>query len=692
MADDVGSQGQGATVNENENFDKKNYNTFQQNVKEQNLGSECLYSLLDTGENLSRNLKNECESKDNNLGPEDVIQPQVNTECNENNLAIASSVALNNAPIHGIKAKSNLTPTNVSLDNGKHNGCDKLESKSDESCVIVAVGDTSSNITGKNSCEEQVKTQVDPEGGHSTTGNSDSIQNTAASNNSETSDVDRVPEMLVEKVTKLNISPNKKSSAIKSEVVVNKQTESLKSLMVYNGDSDSESSDSEAPARDFSSEDEDNNTSTKKTWRKNVKHDSESSDSESDSSASTLSLESDSDTENSDDESASVVDVSDDSNRVADSLVLKKNNDTGAVKKKNINILDMEAYLPPIPDLSKLNINIDKTEFLHIGKVSAVISELVTVSANPGTPTFDLDSMLFIEQQTTKQPMGPIYDVIGPVAEPIYIVRFNNTDEVKDLAIKSGMKVYAVPNSEDFSKYVFVPDLMKIRGSDASWRNDQETPSDLAEFSDDEKERDARRAKKTNAKRKLEDGSLERHRRYERTMNQCNTLNTRVCRLMDAHKTLSKHIRPNERDDIKQPQDCPELDLPSIPPELLNFDPTIPPPGFGAPSPPPFYPYLNSSTTVFGQPPNFSNNPLPYPPNEGVGPWVPVSPFSNEPPPPQNLCPPPARWSWNRRHEGFRRPPRPNNPRANQQNNSDSYFSNNSRNLFGDAGPSSQPF
>lgn len=90
-------------------------------------------------------------------------------------------------------------------------------------------------------------------------------------------------------------------------------------------------------------------------------------------------------------------------------------------------------------------------------------------------------------------------------------------------------------------KKTFFP--FRIKGTDASWLDDEEAPSDLNEFSDDEQERVVKRSAKASSKRKLEDNSLERHRRYEKTMNQCNTLNTRVCKLMDAHKNLSKQIR-----------------------------------------------------------------------------------------------------------------------------------------------------
>lgn len=58
-----------------------------------------------------------------------------------------------------------------------------------------------------------------------------------------------------------------------------------------------------------------------------------------------------------------------------ESPVLNKNSDKGAVKKKSKALLELEEFLPPLPDLTQLNINAQE-EFMHIGKISAVIAEL----------------------------------------------------------------------------------------------------------------------------------------------------------------------------------------------------------------------------------------------------------------------------------------------------------------------------
>ncbi|KAJ8941298.1 hypothetical protein NQ318_000598 [Aromia moschata] len=138
--------------------------------------------------------------------------------------------------------------------------------------------------------------------------------------------------------------------------------------------------------------------------------------------------------------------------------------DKGAIKKTSSPFkpsLDENIKgLPPVPDLSNLNINYEKEEFLHMGTIQAIIETLVTVEALPATPAYDLDSYLFVEDKTTKKPLGVIYDVIGPVTAPIYCIRFNTTKDIQDLNLKQGLKVFSAPKSQ-YTHYVFVKELMR---------------------------------------------------------------------------------------------------------------------------------------------------------------------------------------------------------------------------------------
>ncbi|XP_050298993.1 H/ACA ribonucleoprotein complex non-core subunit NAF1 isoform X2 [Anthonomus grandis grandis] len=474
------------------------------------------------------------------------------------------------------------------------------------------------------------------------------------------------PEMLMdevrEEVTKLNISGEEPQTVTQppvtpSKVEVKQQSDSLRNLLVYDGDSDSDSeSDSQDEGHKDTPEKKESNLSKhikEPEWREEY---SGSSDSETDSSASTLSSDSGSDSD-----SASVISDSDDRIKAADCSPLNASTKKGAVKKTNKSS-ERETDLPPIPDLSNLNIS-SVEEFMHIGGVTSVIGN--------------------IDYQSTKKPLGPIDDVIGPVSEPMYCVRFNNEDEIKKLDVKFGTKVYAAPKSEAFTKFVFLKELMKIKGSDASWLNDQEQPIELAEFSDDEMERQARKPTKTHSKRKLDDSSLERHQKYERTMNHCNNLNTRVCKLADAQKNLSKQIRTNHhRSDFQEPvPPAPfSLEPPTwIPPE---FNPTVPPPMLGHPTPygwPVAAPAATHPNTfsVGGQE-KYAFAPMPLQNLSYFRRNLYANPCIN-----QTVETPTAGTQL----RGYGR------ARGQLQTfrqNSDNYFSNNSRNW--DAGPSSQPF
>ncbi|CAG9767121.1 unnamed protein product [Ceutorhynchus assimilis] len=400
----------------------------------------------------------------------------------------------------------------------------------------------------------------------------------------------KTPEELIEEVkeevNKLNISSEQQ------QIVADKTNESLKNVLVYNNSDSSDDSDEEVDITeteilydqrpsdeqeklmqpnkvaddsqtDSSSEDSEAAAPEIKKSEPKPAKDSDSSDSESDS-ACTLSSDSDSDDSDSDAESdhASVVDLE---NENID--VVNISNNKGAVKK-TFNITGFEeADCIPIPDISNLNIN-EEVEFMLIGSITYIIAEIATVTVIAGTPAFDLDSMLFIEHENVKKPMGPIFDVIGPVANPIYCVRFNSRDDIKKLGLKPGTKVFAAPKSKEFTKFVFLPELLKMKHSDASYRNDTEVPVEMAEFSDDEKEREARR-KKVGGKRKINDNSLERHKKYEQSMNRSNSLYTKLSKLGDFRKkVITGRISGTPQPSAQ----------PNIPPE---FDPTVPPPGFG---------------------------------------------------------------------------------------------------------------
>ena len=142
--------------------------------------------------------------------------------------------------------------------------------------------------------------------------------------------------------------------------------------------------------------------------------------------------------------------------------------------------------LPPIEDLQ---ISVPEYEAVSIGSISSVVGNLVVVKAFPNTPALDIDTVLFLNKGTRS--LGRVFDTFGPVMTPYYSVRFNAAEDIGVKEIEVGMEVFCAPRTEHTS-YVFIEELRKLKGSDASWRHDEEPPLKHLDFSDDEEERKAK--------------------------------------------------------------------------------------------------------------------------------------------------------------------------------------------------------
>ncbi|KAL0269969.1 UNVERIFIED_CONTAM: hypothetical protein PYX00_007532 [Menopon gallinae] len=193
------------------------------------------------------------------------------------------------------------------------------------------------------------------------------------------------------------------------------------------------------------------------------------SDTDSDSDSDSIDSETDSDSSSSESES----DSSDNGN----------NKRKGENKQKREYMSDLP--LSELPPVEKLTISVPEEECQEIGTISSIVDTLVVVPAYKNIPALDLDTVLFLEKGEV--PLGKVFDVLGPVSEPVYIVRFNNKEEIAEKKIEKGMKVYCAPRTE-YTSLVFVSELMKMKGSDASWRNNEEVPAECQDFSDDEAE------------------------------------------------------------------------------------------------------------------------------------------------------------------------------------------------------------
>lgn len=86
--------------------------------------------------------------------------------------------------------------------------------------------------------------------------------------------------------------------------------------------------------------------------------------------------------------------------------------------------------------------------------------------------------------------LGQVFDVIGPVREPSYVIRFNSLKEILESNIEMNMPIYYNAHyPEPYTKYVFLNKLITEKGCDASWKDNNEPPPEALDYSDDETER-----------------------------------------------------------------------------------------------------------------------------------------------------------------------------------------------------------
>lgn len=166
--------------------------------------------------------------------------------------------------------------------------------------------------------------------------------------------------------------------------------------------------------------------------------------------------------------------------------------ETRFVPLKTKGELLIEELPAPEDETIQLSFNIDQLQ--QIGNVSKILNNLVIVESFKNLPALDLDSVLFFR---TGLSIGRIFDVIGSVTKPFYVIRFASNEKIQDNQIFINMPVYFVPpnlcvskfQDLNVTKYVLVSQLKNTKGSDASWEHNNEPPENVKEYSDDEEER-----------------------------------------------------------------------------------------------------------------------------------------------------------------------------------------------------------
>lgn len=149
-----------------------------------------------------------------------------------------------------------------------------------------------------------------------------------------------------------------------------------------------------------------------------------------------------------------------------------------------------EMLLEDLPPIQDLQITVPENECIEFGKIHSIVDQLVLVSALPNAILLDLETVIFLEKG--QKVLGAVFDVLGQVADPMYCVRFNSNKQIHDKEINVGDVVYVAPKTQ-YTQYVILSSLMRIKGSDASWENDIEPPPRFLDYSDDEQEQVAKR-------------------------------------------------------------------------------------------------------------------------------------------------------------------------------------------------------
>ncbi|KAH0838065.1 Gar1/Naf1 RNA binding region-domain-containing protein [Lanmaoa asiatica] len=132
-----------------------------------------------------------------------------------------------------------------------------------------------------------------------------------------------------------------------------------------------------------------------------------------------------------------------------------------------------------------------------VGEIISIVGNIVIVRGLPvdhvnslSKHTLDVESLLVFEDRKV---LGYIYETFGPTSQPFYQVKFNQHYPLDTDKVWLSREVFHVPQR---SHFVFVDQLKKLRGSDASNIHDEEPADDEIEFSDDEKEAACRAQRK----------------------------------------------------------------------------------------------------------------------------------------------------------------------------------------------------
>ncbi|KAI3660039.1 hypothetical protein MP638_005317 [Amoeboaphelidium occidentale] len=156
--------------------------------------------------------------------------------------------------------------------------------------------------------------------------------------------------------------------------------------------------------------------------------------------------------------------------------------------------------LPPVEPLPFSEVP-EVVRLIRVGCVFGVVDELVLVQSDEtygDNQALDIGSILVFKDRKV---LGQIFETFGQVTRPLYSIRFNSVEEIDKERAKLGEPIFRA-DSEEYSKVVLPAKLKAFKGTDASNIYDEEIPEEEQDYSDDEKEREAKSKKKGNKARR----------------------------------------------------------------------------------------------------------------------------------------------------------------------------------------------
>ncbi|KJH49268.1 NAF1 domain protein [Dictyocaulus viviparus] len=156
------------------------------------------------------------------------------------------------------------------------------------------------------------------------------------------------------------------------------------------------------------------------------------------------------------------------------------------VPKRETQLVSDDFYhdYDDLPPLDGLTIHCeDNIPMEPVGHVTSIVDCLVVIQSDNGV-ALDIDSVLFDKERNS---IGVVYDLFGPVRNPLYSVRFNTKEEASKINV--GMEVYFAPLAEQYTKTVIATAKNDLQSDDDVSLDDEPL------FSDDEKEKEYRARK-----------------------------------------------------------------------------------------------------------------------------------------------------------------------------------------------------